>query len=248
MQQGAGFFVKIFSSEKYRDEFLKGNLYMNPLKYFIEYEDQHSGNIGDKHEALSAWIQPEGIKLLFKFGDQEIEIPEEDIAAPIAIKKNRFDSINVLCLMVLHSHGISLADALSAEQVEQLKGYFTIPEDVIKLGEYAVIIPNTGDFLAKVRSASQLLVDNGDAREMVAKIVTYYDQSKTLSLTDEDEAIFHKQKSYEHQKEFRVSLDRGKDEVSPYVLKVGDLTGIAHPVMTRDINSKFQIVITPETE
>jgi len=83
---------------------------------------------------------------------------------------------------------------------------------------------------------------------MIAKAVKYYDQSQTLSLTNEEEAIFHKQKSYEHQKEFRISLDRGKGEVSPYVLRIGDLNGIAHPIMTRDLNSAFQLVITPCSE
>ncbi|MEQ9886204.1 hypothetical protein [Pectobacterium zantedeschiae] len=248
MQQGVGFFVKIFSSEEYRNEFIKGNLYMNPLKYFIDLEEEHSGNIGDKHEALSAWLQPSGMRMIFKFGDQEFEIPSSDIAAPIAIKRTHFDSVNVLCLMALHSHDISLDGRISAEQVELLKDYFAVPEDVVNLGEYAVVIPNTGLFLEKVQAASQHLVDNGEASEMIAKTVKYYDQSQTLSLTNEEEAIFHKQKSYEHQKEFRISLDRGKGEVSPYVLKVGDLTGVAHPIMTRDINSTFQLVITPDSE
>lgn len=248
MQQGVGFFVKIFSSEEYRNEFLKGNLYMNPLKYFIDFEDEHSGNVGDKHEALSAWLQPSEMRMIFKFGDKEFEIPSSDIAAPIAIKRTHFDSVNVLCLMVLHSHGIPLNGSISAEQVELLKGYFAIPEDVVNLGEYAVVIPNTGLFLEKVKAASQHLVDNGEALKMTAKTVKYYDQSQTLSLTNEEEAIFHKQKSYEHQKEFRISLDRGKGEVTPFVLKVGDLSNIAHPVMTRDLNSSFKLEFTPDSE
>jgi len=161
MQQGFGFFVKIFSSEEYRNEFIKGNLYMNPLKYFIDLEEEHSGNVGDKHEALSAWLQPSEMRLILELKGQKFEIPSSDIAAPIAIKRTHFDSVNVLCLMSLHSHDISLDGSISAEQVELLKEYFSVPEDVVNLGEYAVIIPNIALFLEKVKVASQHLVDNG---------------------------------------------------------------------------------------
>lgn len=37
MAQEFGFLVKVFSQEKYRDDFLDGKLYMNPIKFFKDF-------------------------------------------------------------------------------------------------------------------------------------------------------------------------------------------------------------------
>lgn len=248
MQQGVGFFVKIFSSEAYRDDFIKGNLYMNPLKYFMECEDKFAGNVGDKNEAVMAWLQPNELRMIFTIGDKEFIIPGSSLIKPISLKQNRFNSVNVLCLMALHSHGISPDEEISPDQVSLLEQYFSIPDDVINLGQYAVVIPNPNVFLSRVNSAAQALVDQGLAHELRGKLVTYYDESQSLSLDDENEAVFHKQKTYEHQKEYRFYLDRGTDEITHYVMKVGDLSDIAFPVMTKDINSIFKLEITPTSK
>ena len=245
MQNGIGFFVKIFSSEAYRDDFLNGSLYMNPIKFFREYEDKHAGNVGDKNEALSAWLQPEELRLVFNFQGEELVIPGSDLAAPIALRRNHFDTVNVMCLMAIHSHGISTEDIISDEQLEKLKEYFIVPEDAINLGKYAVIILDTDTFLSKVKRAAQKLCDSGDAVSLRAQLVTYYDDKSTLSLDKEEEAIFHKQKSYEHQSEYRISLDRGVEDIGHYVLQIGSLDGIAIPILTNDINNHFQIVAKP---
>lgn len=245
MQQGVGFLVKIFSSEQYRNDFLKGNLYMNPLEFFINYEDKHSGNVGDKHEALSAWLPPEGISIKIKFGDTEFVIPGSDLAAPVTIRRNRFNSVNVFCMMALHSHGMTVDQHLDDKQVALLEEYFTIPDDVVNLGEYAVIIPNVNIFFDRLRDAAQTLVDNGEAKKLQAEFVTYYDDAQALSLTDEELAIFHKQKNYEHQKEFRICLERDVEDASPYTLHVGDLSGIAFPIMTKDLMNHFKLEISP---
>lgn len=241
MSEGIGFFVRIFSEEKYRDDFIKGNLYMNTIKYFREYEDSHSANVGDKHEALSAWLQPANIRMIIKHPDGDIVIPGSDIAAPIALRRNRFDSINVFCITVLHSHGITLDDDVSEEDFEKLKSYFTLPSDVINLGRYAAVIPNTGAFLERVRNAAQALVNKEQAVKLVCQQVTYYDPEDSLSLEDENDAIFHKQKNYEHQREYRIALDRGVEVAEPFNMNVGDLTDIAIPVLTEEINGYIRL-------
>ncbi|MBJ8972722.1 hypothetical protein [Citrobacter braakii] len=241
MSEGIGFFVRIFSEEKYRDDFIKGNLYMNTIKYFREYEDIHSGNVGDKHEALSAWLQPANIRMIIKHPKGDIVIPGSEIAAPIALRRNRFDSINVFCLTVLHSHGITLDDYVSEEDFEKLKAYFTLPDDVCNLGRYAAVIPNTGLFLERVRAAAQALVDAEEAIGLVCQQVTYYDIKDSLSLEDENDAIFHKQKNYEHQREFRIAFDRGSEVAEPFTLKIGDISDIAIPVLTADINKYVKL-------
>lgn len=241
MSEGVGFFVRIFSEEKFRDEFIKGNLYMNTIKYFREYEDAHSDNVGDKNEAVSAWLQPANLRIILKHPSGDVVIPGSDIAAPIVLRQNRFDSINVFCITVLHSHGITLSDEVSEEDFEKLKAYFTLPDDVCKLGRYAAVIPNTGVFLERVRNAAQKLMDANQEVSLVCQQVTYYDPKNTLSLEHEDDAIFHKQKNYEHQREFRIALDRGSDVAEPFTLNIGDISDIALPVLTEDINKHIKL-------
>lgn len=248
MADGIGFFVRVFSQEKYRDDFLKGNLYMNSIKFFRDYEDKHSANVGDKHEALTAWLQPANLRLTFHTPDGDLVIPGSDIAAPIALRLNSFDSINVFCLTVLHSHGITLDSLVTDEDFERIKGYFTLPDDVNNLGDYAVVIPNTGAFLERVRKAGQILVDAAEAQGMVYKAVTYYDPNESLSLSNINDAIFHKQKTYEHQKEFRITLDRGLAKSEPYTLQIGDISDIAFPVATNDINKFVRLEKISVTE
>lgn len=233
------FFVKIFACEEYRDEFLKGNLYMNPIYFFRKLEEEHASNVGDEHEALSSWLQPNGKKIVLGFPGEEIVLTEKDLAGPITLRRERFDAVNVFCLMHLHSNGVSFEDAINEEQLIELQKNYNIPDSANKLGDFAIAISNIDEFLQRVQVAAQKLVDNSEAIRLKGRPVTYYDEQGDLRLANEDDAIFHKQKSYGHQKEFRISLDRGVQEIEPYILKVGDLTDIAFPAFTKDIKFSF---------
>lgn len=238
-----GFFVKVFSKEEYRNDFLNGKIFMNTIKFFKEYEDVHDGNVGDKHEAVGGWFQPPGMRIVIKpEGAEPITITEEDLAGPIVMRMNKHDTINVFCITYLHSHGIGLDDPVDDETFEKLQGYFTVPDDLVNLGEYAVVIPKTQPFLEKIRNAATKLISEKQALSFRAEKVTYYDKNSSLSLTNPDDAVFHKQKDYEHQSEFRVCLDRGSNVAEPFILEVGDLDGIALPCLTNEINSfiKFE--------
>ncbi|CNC78715.1 Uncharacterised protein [Yersinia intermedia] len=242
MSDGYGFLVKVFSTEKYREDFLDGKLYMNTIKYFKEYEEEKNNNIGDKNEAVTAWLQPKGLRLIIHPpGMDEIIITEKDILGPIIIRTNNHDSYNVLCLTVLHSHEFSINELLTEEQIEQVRGYFKMPEESLNLGAYAVIIPNIPEFISRIKRAAQSLIDSNEANYFSARKLIYYDSNESLSLENTADAVFHKQKEYEHQSEFRLCLDRGKGTEDAYFFNVESLRDIAFPIPTSEINSKIKL-------
>jgi hypothetical protein len=244
MAQEFGFLVKVFSQEKYRDDFLDGKFYMNPISFFKNYEEKTVNNIGDKNEAVRAWLQPHELSITFKPpGMEEFTIPGKDIAAPIVIRSNVHDNYNVLCLTLLHSHGIDISEGVTDEEIELLKGYFHLPEEAMCLGGYAVVIPNFPRFIERIRSAAQALISSEKASSFLADKVKYYDKSKTLSLLNDHEPVFHKQSDYEHQSEFRLCLDRGVSEPTPYTFDVGDIRDLANPCLTSEVNSMFSLDI-----
>ncbi|WP_047647780.1 hypothetical protein [Enterobacter asburiae] len=238
-----GFFVKVFSKEEYRNDFLKGKIFMNTIKFFKEFEDAHDGNVGDKHEAVGGWFQPKGMRIVIKpEGAEPIIITEEDLGGPVIVRMNRHDAINVFCITLLHSHGVGIDEQVDEETFEKLKSYFTVPDDLANLGEYAVVIPKIPPFLDKIRNAAGALITDKQALSFRAEKVNYYDKNSSLTLTNPDDAVFYKQSDYEHQSEFRFCLDRGRDVAEPFILEVGDLDGIALPCLTNEINSfiKFE--------
>ena len=245
MAQEFGFLVKVFSKKKYRDDFLDGKLYMNPIKFFKDFEEEATNNIGDKNEAITAWLQPEEIRITFNPPRMEpFTIPGKDIAAPIAIRANAHDNYNVLCLTLLHSHGIDLSEPVTDDEVELLKGYFKLPDEAANLGEYAVVIPQLPSFITQVQAAAHKLIDSQQAASFSANKVKYYDKGKSLSLENGEEAVFHKQSEYEHQNEYRLCLDRRAVNPEPFVFDIGDIRNIAFPCLTTEVNQKFNLVIS----
>ncbi|MFB4412719.1 hypothetical protein [Pantoea sp. ANP04] len=242
MNKSFGFFVKVFSQDKYREDFLNGDLYMNTIKYFRDYEEAQSGNIGDKNEGVSAWLVPEGLQIKFNPpGMEPFTITSKDLAAPVVIKRNAHENINVLCLTYLHSHGISLDDRISEDDFNKLQRYFTLPEEAKNIGEFAVIIPSVPEFISRVRKAADKLISSGAVRGLIAKEVTYYDKEKSLSLENFDDAVFHKQSEYSHQSEYRVCLNRDAILSEPYTFKIGSLRDIALSCQISEVNSMYEL-------
>lgn len=240
MAQEFGFLIKIFSQEKYRDDFLNGKLYMNPIKFFKDFEEESTNNIGDKNEAITAWLQPEEINIIFRPpGMDPITIKGQDIAAPIAIRANAHDNYNVLCLTLLHSHGIDISEPVTDDEVELLKNYFKLPDEAVNLGKFAVVIPHLPKFIERVETAAQKLIGSNEATSFRADKVKYYDKGQTLSLKNGEEAVFHKQSEYEHQSEFRLCLDRGTTNPEAFVFDIGDIRNIAFPCPTSEVNNHF---------
>lgn len=234
-------FVKFFSCEKYRNEFLDGKLYMNTIEYFKKYEEVVNSNIADKNEALMAWLQPNDVKVKLQLGETEYELSSKDFAAPLTISVSAHNKCNVFCLTYFHSHNIDVDSPFDTVTFNKLQSYFTLGEGVEELGEFAVMI-NPTVFLKRVKENIEILVENKQVHASAFKPVTYYDEvNSSLALNVQSDAVFHKQSKYSHQSEFRVCIFRDNELNEPFVLDIGDVRDITEIIDTKDLNKYFQL-------
>lgn len=236
-----GILLKIFSKKKFRDDFLSGNIYMNTIQYFRDYEDEHDGNVSDENEALHGWFQPGAFKLMIGVGDDMREINQDSLSSPMAIRLNAHNHANVFCMTQLHSHDVDMSNPLPGD-IERLREYFTLPDDASKLGDYAVIINEPEVFLSKLIGRAQELYNEGQIAWYQSRAVSYYDEiNESLSLENELEAPFYKQSKYSHQQEYRFLLINKLNINKPYVLDIGDIRHLCSEIKTNEFNGLIDI-------
>jgi hypothetical protein len=79
--------VKFCREESHADQFIKGLLYMNRLRYFqqLEASEKRDGR-SYAREAIVSWHQPDRTELILTFpGVEPIKLDKKDLAAPVAV-------------------------------------------------------------------------------------------------------------------------------------------------------------------
>lgn len=237
-----GILLKVFSAEKYKKDFLNGNLYMNTINYFRKYEEEAKGNIGDKFEALTGWMHPHEFRFEIEVNGVKITLNPDDIVGPITTSMKIHDHANVFCMTHLHSHDVDMGNIKSDEEYELVKRYFTLPEDVRNLGEYMVVITKPMEFVGRALAEGKRLLQSKEASDYQSKQVIYYDEAeKSLMLDNSRDAPFYKQSLYAHQNEYRLCLTRDNPDDKPYVMHIGDLRDISMEIKTSEFNSLIEI-------
>ncbi|HAV1534917.1 hypothetical protein [Enterobacter hormaechei] len=243
------FFVKLFSQERYREDFINGRIYMNPLNYFMQVEDTSDNNVADKHEGVSAWLQPSQNTLTLTLPaipgtefteSQTIVLTEKDLAGPIAVKMNWVDNINVFCMTYLHSHGM-FSEPIPEDKIDKLNDYYKLPPEAENLGAYYAVVTDVTEFMRRLKYALTRLVDEGVVVDYNCEPVKYFDETTNLqndqtSLT----SLFYKRKSYSHQQEYRIAIDRSSGKGEPFVLDIGHIGDIVRIGKTKDFNSTIR--------
>ncbi|MEN4889200.1 hypothetical protein [Erwinia billingiae] len=237
-----GILLKVFSSEEYKECFLNGDLYMNTINYFRKYEEEAEGNIGDKFEALTGWMHPHEFVLEIEINGIKHKLNPDDMAGPATTSMKIHDHANVFCMTQLHSHDIDMANIKSDEEYERVREYFTLPDDVKKLGKYMVVITDPKEFVRRSVAEGKRLLQERMAIDYQSKQVIYYDEAeKSLMLDNFREAPFYKQSIYSHQNEYRLCLTRDNPDDQPYVMHIGDLRSISMEMKTSEFNSMIEI-------
>jgi hypothetical protein len=98
-----------------------------------------------------------------------------------------------------------------------------MPDEYVKLGDHAVVITNTTEFLRRVEKAA-----HREGYGILWELVKYYDpQVGTPPIRSDIETIFSKRKKYAYQREFRFAIDTGTTEGGAINLDIGDISDIA---------------------
>lgn len=223
-------FVKLFEDKGYAENFVNGKLFMNTIRSFKEYKDKSGELRGDEYEGIIALYQPEKLGEI-KIGEHTI--PASDLAAPIVRYGNHLLNHNVFCIYSLNSRG---HDTVSAETLSDFKRTLELHESCFGLGKYCVVILNASRFIERCQAAIQKLNVNGNLG-----LVDYFDEREFHGNMPEDKLGYQKRSLFSHQREYRVKIDLNRQESSPYVLEVGDLSDIAVITTPKEFNAQLEL-------
>jgi hypothetical protein len=179
-------------------QFRKGLLYMSPLKYFRDLENEPAR--ADRYEGATHMIQPKDIILTFSTpGAGEFVGNSKDLAAAVMISMDSELCCNIFCL---HSITAPVNGTL-------------FPSEYEGFGDSIVLVRNTQEFLNRIVAAAK-------ARNLPAKskLVEYFDDEAYTGRLDR----FWKSKRFAHQREYRIAIDSPGND--PLVLDIGDITDI----------------------
>lgn len=243
MPKKIGILLKTLSSENFKEDFLDGILYMNTLDFFRHYEEKIEGNVADKFEGVSAWLQPKDSNFSFALPNGEtLKIRPEDVGSPTTINFNYHSGVNVFCMTHLHSHDIDMGIPLGDEEKGKLREYFTLPRDVEDLGSYLVVITDINAFLERALAAADKLVNEKSISYYETRQVSYYDEAgDSLILRNNIDGIFHKQSKFSHQSEYRLCIVRENPNNEYFKLSIGDIRDISYEMATSDFNNFIKI-------
>lgn len=234
-----GILLKIFSKEEYKNDFLSGKIYMNTIQYFRDFEDSKDGNVADKHEAIHGWLQPGEFKLMIGAEGDMREIDQDSLTSPMTISLNSHMYSNIFCMTQLHSHDIDM-DNLKEGDLDKLKEFFTLPEDVINLGKYAVVIHKPSVFTSRFRDKAQELYNNGEISWYQSKQVSYYDEVNKSVVLSEMDAPFYKQSKFSHQNEYRFLVMRDNGMNKAFTVDIGDIRDMCSEIATEEFNELIE--------
>ncbi len=234
------FLVKVFSEQVYAEKFLRGELYARRLSWFKKLEDDYGR--GDEFEA-AVIPQLDNLIVTLRSKDtttgveEKFTISKEDFASPPIIQLNCLEHVNVFCMYAAHSRGD--IKQVSEDNIKEYKKQLELPEEYQMMGDHAVVITNTPEFLNRVNKAA-----NREGYKICQGLVRYYDPEVGVPLPPLDmRIVFAKCQNYAHQREFRFAIDTGTFGCDPITLEIGEIDDIAILMNTADINHQLSLKI-----
>jgi len=241
--------VKVFDKEEYADAFIQtGEMFCKTIGQFKQIEGDVAR--GDQFEAPSDWHQPDRISLTLSFETPDGEekfFPIEGLAGPLVIQSAAHDRLNAFCM-----YAVTLPDFEESYETEEerlrvvekinsmLKVHATLGEEMLLLGEHAVIIIKVADFIDKVSKATK-----SEGYSSWRGLVDYFDPETFHGSFGEVESVFKKRNIYSYQKEFRFVFNSSEPEGAK-ILHAGPLDEIAFKLKTSEINSKLELKLAED--
>lgn len=202
--------IKIGQKEHIENLRAKGQVYMKPVSYFTNLENDAARS--DRLDGSVHIIQPKHIGVMtISSIDTTITFSPDEIVGPVMIGSSQNDSCNVFCMY----------------SITKPTDICPIDARILGFGDYFVMILNQMEFINRYISAANKMGLWG-----VAKPVKYFDSEEYSG----DTGIFMKSDVFSYQREYRFMLKPGsKDAI---MLTLGDLSDITSELMlTKDISS-----------
>lgn len=231
--------VRFFKAESHREDFLRGDLYMHRLKYFKQYEEVDTCNIGDRHEGLTGWLQPDDVKVTIEDNETGEVFHLDGFTGPLRIGYHHHAEYHVYCMSALYCDDDADLDSLDALKAEVML-------DVNKgdLGDFCSVVFGMSKFEARLRKALNGL-ENDRAG---AGLVEYYDRDSFSGTFDGDDAVLRKASCFSHQREFRIFVWDGTKGENTRRLNIGDLSDITFNCHKSELNKLVTLDFAPSSE
>lgn len=218
------FFIKTFSNEEYRRQFINGSVYCNTFKYFMEQETLTGKGLGDSQETVNTMYNvditaknPETNEIVFKMntGDKGA--------------KSKWGNVEYMHLFCVTSITLEWFKISNIDNNKYLECDLVMPQNFEKemannFGENLALFP-AHSFISNVEETCKIKGINVEWRD-----VTYLDYSTNPKerveafFLKKSDFYFQKDISFKNQFEFRFifpNLDSKKAEK----IKIADLIG-----------------------
>ena len=233
------FLVK-FVEPQFVETTMDGNFYFARNKYFIELEEQEENKgIADKHEGSWSRLLQKSDQIMLETDDERIVLPVTPNV--IHTKYEVTEQIPICCFVFLSVK----KDFEIVPNTNKLKLKPEVETELRKqfIGRHLILISDMWKALERFEKSAEVMnfhLTNG--------LVEYFDEETESHPLSEDEyeinpiaALFYKSKFFEHQKEFRLVINKPLDE--DVLVDLGDIKDIAKDLGEVGVNKQLPIEI-----
>ena len=138
-------FIKFFSETKYRDEFIKGNIYSNTFDYMVQCEKEEGKGRGDAYEGISVLSN---VHLKFHPQNSDKVLFEASVGKDgLTSKINGSEKMHMFCTTGVSANWFEITE----KSDKQIKCKLSIPTEFEaqmkeSFGQYVVVYP-AADFI-----------------------------------------------------------------------------------------------------
>ena len=226
------FFVKIYKEEEWADDLMAGRLYANRLSYFRKVEKTEEANAyqGDPDEGAIVHQRDAINRVVLGKYDMSDDVVQ------IKIQMDWMKHLNLFCVYAGHSGGF---EEISQGNLAEFRKQIELPGEMLKFGDYAVVIRNTSEFIGRVENAIR-----AQNYALYRGLVRYYDPDvDNVEMGHGLQPILHKPKAFSYQKEYRFVIGTGTVGEESVVLDIGDISDIAVRMDAGQINASLNVKI-----
>lgn len=204
---------KLVKFTNYGDDFLKGNLFLNPLEYYRGVEDVINGNTNERNVAINDYLEGSvasvNVNDLSKFGLEFGDEIKNNLVGNVHLLSEDLKFVKLLCLYVF------LYDKERRAILPPDKKISTFN------AKEAIIIHNVDEFETRIKTA----LDKRETSIVGVKqgFVDYYENDEHTKLL----GPFNKTTDFKWQNEFRFAFYEEPVSLEPTILKIGDISDIA---------------------
>jgi hypothetical protein len=230
-------FLKVVEKVEYAEQFRRGLLHMNTVRYFREYQDDNGILRGDEYEGVTGIWQPSQFSKVIIRG---IPVPATELARPILMHTEGHLDWHVFCLYALSNKGYE--NGASFETLGDLNRAIQLNEKCFGLGPLVVLVTKPQEFLARVRVALEKLNCNWRIN-----LIEYYDETTFHGEFADRDVPFRKRRRYEAQREYRIAFQPSEMPSGPFTLDVGDLSDATTTMPTDKLNEVLSVSLPDGT-